>query len=123
MQIANRAAWSLSPAGRRSTYADRGDVFLCGGRSTPEYTARVRTTITAIRWFGYVWLTLATIIILIGMVGVLLFQGLWAFWDMMSPFNLVHYTSVMITLAPGMGAMMLADWLAKRADLRVQTLR
>ena len=58
---------------------------------------------------GYVWLFLAGAVILVGIAGVWMKEGLSAVQALLSPFNIWNWLATVITLAPGIGLLMLAD--------------
>ncbi len=63
---------------------------------------------------GYVWLTLAGFLILIGIAGVWMKEGFSGVQDLLSPFNIANWLVTIITLAPGIGLLMLAEKLERR---------
>lgn len=65
--------------------------------------------IKVLKGFGYVWLTLASILIAIGIIGVWVKSGFSAVQALLSPFNIVNWLVTAITLAPGIGALMWAE--------------
>ena len=70
--------------------------------------------IVVLRIFGYLWVTLAVIAILIGIAGVWMKDGFSGVQDLLSPFNIVNYLVMAITLAPGMGALAWANHLKEK---------
>ena len=56
---------------------------------------------------GKVWLWLAGIIILIGYLSILYFEGWGKFQETISPFNIVNWLTAVIVLLPGI---LLAEW-------------
>lgn len=56
---------------------------------------------TILKVLGYVWLTLAAIVILAGYVGIYMSRGWDGLWSVLSPFNFVNAIVVVITLLPG----------------------
>ena len=71
--------------------------------------------IKILRGFGYVWLVLASIFILIGIYGVWMKSGFSGVQELLSPFNIVNWLVTVVTLAPGIGALMWADKLQAKA--------
>jgi len=65
--------------------------------------------IKLVKVLGYVWLVAAGLLILAGIVGVWLQDGFSGVQDLLSPFNVVNYLVTIITLAPGLAAVMWAD--------------
>ena len=72
--------------------------------------------IKILRGFGYVWLVLASILILIGISGVWMKRGFSGVQELMSPFNLANWIVTMVTLAPGLGALIWADKLKAKVE-------
>jgi len=70
---------------------------------------------TVCKVFGYVWLTLAGILILIGIVGVWMKEGFSGVQELLSPFNIANWLVTIVTLAPGVGLLMLSERLEQRA--------
>ena len=64
--------------------------------------------------FSKVWFVLAGLFIAGNLVLVWYFEGFTKVQEIMSPFNIVNYIVVLITLAPGIGAHMLAEYLEKK---------
>lgn len=62
-----------------------------------------------LKGFGYVWLTLAGILIFIGIIGVWMKSGFSGVQELLSPFNVANWLVTVITLAPGIGALMWAE--------------
>ncbi len=77
----------------------------------------MRKRLIAARGFGYVWLTLASILILIGIAGTWMKGGIPAVQELLSPFNLIGNLAIMLTLAPGVLAL---NW-AKAKERKQQT--
>ncbi|MBU4233900.1 MAG: hypothetical protein L6277_10515 [Desulfobacterales bacterium] len=74
----------------------------------------MKTWIMILKAFGYIWLTLAVIVIFIGYAGVFWKEGFGALTELLSPFNVVGWITVFITLAPGLGALMLSEKLKSK---------
>jgi hypothetical protein len=68
----------------------------------------------ALRVFGYVWLVLAVLLILVGIVGEWMKEGFGGVQELLSPFNLANWFVTALTLAPGIGALMWANKLEER---------
>lgn len=68
----------------------------------------MRFWIATCKALGYVWLFLAGALILVGIAGVWMKEGFSAVQDLLSPFNIVNWIVTLITLAPGIGLLMLA---------------
>lgn len=58
---------------------------------------------------GVGWLIVAGLVIVLGYGMVLWQQGFWALAEMLSPWNIINYVVVMLTLAPGVAILMVAD--------------
>jgi amino acid permease len=65
---------------------------------------------------GYIWLVLAGLLILAGIIGVWMKEGFSGVQDLLSPFNVVNYIVTLLTLAPGIGLLMLSDRLQSKAE-------
>lgn len=68
---------------------------------------------------GHVWFTLATLLIFAGIFGVWEGRGFSNVLDLLSPFNVVV---IMITLAPGIGVLMLSEKLRRKQASQVARL-
>jgi hypothetical protein len=73
--------------------------------------------IKALRVFGYVWLVLACLLILTGIAGVWMKEGFGGVQELLSPFNLANWFVTILTLAPGIAALMWANTIAARRRL------
>lgn len=76
----------------------------------------MKAVITTLKAFGYVWLCLAVLIILVGIAGVWMDKGFSGVQDLLSPFNIANWLVTALTLAPGVGAVALADKLSAKSD-------
>ena len=70
---------------------------------------QMKVWIFILKAFGYVWLTAAVLLILTGIVGTWLKGGFSAVQELLSPFNIINGIVTIITLAPGFGALYLAE--------------
>ena len=70
--------------------------------------------IIILKWCGYIWLTIAFLLILTGIFGVWMEEGFSGVQRLMSPFNISNWVVILITLAPGLGAVAIADKLSKK---------
>jgi hypothetical protein len=71
--------------------------------------------VKALRVFGYVWLVLAIILILVGIGGVWMKEGFGGVKELLSPFNFANWFVTALTLAPGIVALVWADKIAGRS--------
>lgn len=69
---------------------------------------------TVLNIFGYIWVTLGVVLILIGIAGTWMKGGFSAVQDLMSPFNVINWGVMVITLAPGLGALIWAQKLEEK---------
>ena len=69
----------------------------------------VKIWIKILQGFGYVWLILAGILIFMGIIGVWIKSGFSGVQAILSPFNIINWLVMVITLAPGIGALMWAE--------------
>ena len=70
--------------------------------------------IKALRIFATVWFVLAGGLILIGILMIWVRDGFGAVQQVLSPFNVLNFIVVFVTLLPGICARLLADRLAQR---------
>lgn len=70
---------------------------------------------TVSKVLGYIWLVLAGLLILAGIVGVWMKEGFSGVQELLSPFNVVNYIVTIITLAPGIGLLILSEKLKKQS--------
>ncbi|MDP7068577.1 MAG: hypothetical protein QF637_13250 [Acidimicrobiales bacterium] len=68
----------------------------------------------ALRVFAYLWLTFASLLIGASMISIWYTDGFGKVQEIFSPFNLVNFIAVAVTLSPGLGALALSD----RMELR-----
>jgi len=61
------------------------------------------------RVLGYLWLAVAGVVIVMGIIGVSIKGGFSAIQKLLSPFNLSNLVVTLITLAPGIGLLIIAD--------------
>ena len=81
----------------------------------------MKVWIVVLKIFGYIWVTLGIVLILIGIAGTWMKGGFSAVQELMSPFNVVNWVVMVITLAPGLGALAWAKNLTeKQANARRQ---
>jgi len=81
----------------------------------------VKVWIIVLKVFGYIWVTLGGIAILIGIAGTWMKGGFSAVRELMSPFNVSNWIVTVITLAPGLGALAWAENLAEKQANASQT--
>jgi hypothetical protein len=77
----------------------------------------MRIWIIVLKIFGYTWLVLAGLIITVGIIGVWIKEGFSGVQNLLSPFNVINYVVTLFTLAPGLGALILANKLEKKRYL------
>jgi hypothetical protein len=70
--------------------------------------------IKVLRGFAKLWLVLAGLFIVCNLVLAWYFEGFSKVQEIMSPFNVVNFVVVLITLAPGIAAHMLAERLESK---------
>jgi len=66
---------------------------------------------------GYIWLILAVIVILIGLAGVWMKQGFSGVQEILSPFNFTNWFLTLVTIAPGIGFLMLSGKLRDKVKI------
>ncbi len=69
----------------------------------------MKVWIVFLKVFAYIWLTGAALLILAGIAGTWMKGGFSAVQELLSPFNVVNWVVTVITLAPGLGALVWAD--------------
>lgn len=69
----------------------------------------------ATKVLGHIWLGLASILILAGVIGVWMKEGFSAVQDLLSPFNIVNWFVTAITLAPGIALLSISEKLKKKS--------
>lgn len=74
--------------------------------------------ITVLKGFGYIWFSLAAVLITIGTVGVWMKGGFAAVQELLSPFNVANFVVMVITIAPGAGALVWAEKLKAKIEGR-----
>lgn len=79
----------------------------------------MRTLAMILRVFAYVWVSAAMLLFLVGTVAYIYFaESRWEAWQKvqaeMSPFATVDWLVKMVILSPGIGALVLSDYLKKR---------
>lgn len=77
----------------------------------------MKRLIRGLRVFGYLWIVLATLLILGGFIGIWLQEGVSGLQKIFSPFNLLN---IVITVGPGFGFLILSDRLRKQMEERDQ---
>jgi hypothetical protein len=82
----------------------------------------MKVWIVVLKVFGYIWLTSAVLLILAGIAGTWMKGGFSAVQDLLSPFNIVNWVVTVITLAPGLGALVWADNLKAKIRVPSQTI-
>ncbi len=65
---------------------------------------------------GYIWLVLAGLLILAEIIGVWMKEGFGEVQELLSPFNIVNWFVTFLTLAPGIGLLMLSDKLKNKHE-------
>jgi hypothetical protein len=63
---------------------------------------------------GYIWLVLALLLILAGTIGVWMNKGFTGVQELLNPFNVTNWIVMVVTLAPGIGLLMLAGKLQSK---------
>lgn len=75
----------------------------------------MRALAGALRIFGHLWLVLGCLLVMAGIAGVWSKGGFTAVQDLMSPFNFANYIAIVVTLAPGIGALVWSDKIRQKA--------
>ena len=74
----------------------------------------MRIWVIILKSFGYIWLTLASILIFVGIIGVWMKEGFSGLQSLLSPFNVINWILTVLTLAPGIGALVLVSKLQEK---------
>jgi len=74
----------------------------------------MKVWIAILKIFGYMWVSLGAGLILIGIAGTWMKGGFSAVQDLMSPFNVINWGFMVITLGPGLGALIWAQKLDEK---------
>jgi len=74
--------------------------------------------IKVLRGLGYVWLVLTGILIFVGIIGVWMKSGFSGVQELLSPFNILNWLVTVVTLAPGIAALMWAEKLKAKLDVQ-----
>lgn len=65
----------------------------------------MKVWVKLVKGFGYVWLALAGLLILISILSIWMKEGFGAVQDLLSPFNVLNYFVTVVVLAPGIAAL------------------
>ena len=74
--------------------------------------------VTYCKVIGYIWLVVTGLLILVGIAGVWMKEGFSGVQDLLSPFNVVNYIAMVITLVPGIGLLKLSEKLQRKVQTR-----
>ena len=69
----------------------------------------------SLKIFSTIWITIATIFILFGLISAWYFEGFHKLKEVMNPFNIANFFMIFIVLSPGLGAKL---WAEKMEDNR-----
>ncbi len=67
---------------------------------------------------GYIWLVVTGLIIVVGIASVWMREGFSGVQDLLSPFNVVNYIAMAITLIPGIVLLKLSESLQRKVQTR-----
>ncbi len=88
-------------------------------RGRGELGDETMTTLGKVLWcVGCIYLGITIVVIFVGQIIILFTRGFWEFWETASPFNLWNFIAIILTFAPGM----LLLWLAEKAKSRGRPL-
>lgn len=65
---------------------------------------------------GYLWVSLACLVILAGTIGVWIKEGFSAVQDLLSPFNIWNFILMAVLLAPGLGFLTLSSKIKRKME-------
>lgn len=69
----------------------------------------MKVLIGGLRVFAYIWVTLAALLVLVGLGGIWMKDGFFAMLAIMSPWNVLNFIVMAITFVPGVGALICAN--------------
>lgn len=72
--------------------------------------------IIACKVLGYIWVILAGLLMLGGIIGAWMTEGFAGVQRLLSPFNIVNWVVTVVTLAPGIGLLTLSERLRAKLD-------
>ena len=75
-----------------------------------------KAAITFLKIFMYTWLGLASLLVIIGTVGIVigapsLWEGFKELREIYSPFNIINYLLILLTFSPAIGVYVLIEYL------------
>ena len=73
-----------------------------------------RLAVRTLHILGVTWCVLAGLFIFGNLIWIAYSEGFSRVQYIMSPFNIVNFIAMALTMAPGFGALQLSDWLEKR---------
>ncbi len=77
--------------------------------------------IALLKGFGYVWAALATLLVVVGLIGIWMKEGFSGVQETFSPFNVLNYIVTLIIFSPAIGAYILAAHLEKKQRERLKS--
>ncbi len=80
----------------------------------------MKFSISALKFFGYTWLTLGILFIGGGVIGIWMGGGFSAVQVLLSPFNVLNWIVMAVILGPGFGALIWAQKLQEKQATVVQ---
>ena len=66
-----------------------------------------------LKWLAKIWSFLVILSVIIGAVGIFVYEGWWKLTEVFSPFNFINYLTILIILSPAIGAHYLSEYLLK----------
>jgi len=78
----------------------------------------MRFLATFFQVLGYLWLAVAGVLVVMGIIGVEIKGGFSAVQKLLSPFNLPNLVVTLIALAPGIGLLIIADIFRQKIKLK-----
>ncbi len=67
-----------------------------------------------LRIAGKIWMALLALIVVVCGLAIIFTEGIWMFWQIYSPFNILNWVLIFILGLPGFGLVKLADRLDKK---------
>lgn len=82
---------------------------------TGSMVTKTTFTIKLLRIFGTTWVVVVSVIIALSLLIIWKEHGIGEILRIMSPFNIINFMVTLVALAPGIGALVLADNIERRS--------
>ena len=98
--------------GQKNRVPNRARVARCGKCKAPLWQSSLAVKLLCV--IGYTWLSILGFSVVIGGIGIIVFDGMWEFWAIFSPFNIWNWGLIFLLALPAIGSMKLAERLDRR---------